>query len=338
MIENDILFSAIDNLKQWIQLPIKVRLTNQNRRDTEVTIGRGNKFQVEVKKELHASNLASILDKVEFSISENPLLVAQTISKSAKEILKQKNISYLDRAGNCFIENNRGLYIHIDGKKLEGANGMRKHSAFNKNGIKLILALLLDKELVNQPYSEMALAGNIAKSTIGNILEDLKEKNFLINVNSKIRKLTNKKELLEKWVYSYNEKMKPSILRGKFRFIAGRLTEWKKMDLGVDTYWGGEPAADILTDYLSPGEWSIYTNRSRNDIAKNLQLVPDSLEGNVEVYDIFWNTQKSYFADDVRQNVNPIIIYADLIGTNNNRNFETARKIYEREISTNIIE
>lgn len=333
MLENDILFNAVENLKKWVQLPIEISESDDRSIDAVLRIGNARAYHIEVKRDVHKSNLPSVLEQLSRLIIDSPILVAKSISKSAKEILKRENISYLDMAGNCFIKNNEGLYIQIEGEKLEGIEGKRKHVAFNKNGIKLIYTLLLDEHLINQSYSSIAEAANISKSTVGSILKDLKEKKFLLQINNDIRKLTNKKELQEKWIYSYNEKLKPSLLRGKFRFMPNRLSEWKSLDLGIDTFWGGEPAADLLTDYLSPGDWTIYSNRSKNDLLRHLHLVPDPKEGNVSVYNVFWNLNENHFANATRQIVNPLLVYADLIGTNDNRNFETARKIYEQELS-----
>ncbi|GJM35112.1 MAG: hypothetical protein DHS20C18_41130 [Saprospiraceae bacterium] len=338
MLENDILYNAVENLKKWIQLPIDLKESNDRSIDALLSIGNTQEYYVEVKREVHTSNLHNVLDQLSRSIAGFPMLIAKSISKSAKEILKSENISYIDMAGNCFIKNDEGIYIQIEGKKLEGNEGKKKHVAFNKNGIKLIYAFLLDEDLVNQTYDVMAKTSNISKSTIGNILKDLREKQFLIQLNREVKKLNNKQELLERWLQAYNEKLKPSLFRGKFRFLPNRLSEWKNMNLGVDTFWGGEPASDILTDYLSPGEWTIYSKRSKNDLIKNLHLVPDPKGGNVSVYNIFWNVEEDIFDNDSRQIINPLLVYADLIGTNDNRNFETARKIYERELSTHFTE
>jgi hypothetical protein len=338
MLETDILYNAVENLKKWVQLPIDIKDSNDSSIDAVLRIGNSRAYRVEVKREVHKSNLHHVMDQLSRIIRDFPMLVAKSISKSAKEILKRENISYIDMAGNCFIKNGEGLYIEIEGKKLEGIEEKKKHIAFNKNGIKLIYAFLLDENLVNQTYDVMAKASNISKSTIGNILKDLKERQFLIQVNREEKKLNNKQELLERWLQAYNEKLKPSLLRGKFSFLPNRLSEWKSMDLGVDTFWGGEPAADILTHYLAPGEWTIYSKRSKNDLIKNLHLVPDPKGGNVSVYGIFWNVEEDYFNTDTRQIVNPLLVYADLIGTDENRNFETARKIYEQELSTHFTE
>ncbi len=118
MLENDILFNAVENLKKWVQLPVNVVESNDHKIDAVLRIGNANSYNVEVKRDIHKSNLPNILNHISSFIIEFPLLVAKTISKSAKEVLRRENISYLDMAGNCFIKNDEGLYIEIEGKKL----------------------------------------------------------------------------------------------------------------------------------------------------------------------------------------------------------------------------
>lgn len=332
MLESDILYNAVENLKKSIKLPVYLLDSNQKNVDAILNIGSEGKYLVEVKREVHKSNLPNILAQLS-NLRDLSLLVAKTISKSTKEILFRKNISYLDMAGNCFIQNEDGLYIQIDGRKNTVTN-KRKHKAFNKNGIKLIYALLLKEDLINQTYSQMAKAADISKSTVGSILDDLQERDFLLKINTKKRKLSNKGGLLSEWIKSYNEKLKPTLIRGKFRLLPNKLHKWKQLNLGEAIFWGGEPAADILTNYLSPGEWTIYSNIGKNLLLKNLGLVPDPKSGNVIVYSIFWNPVKNLsFNIANSKTVNPLLVYADLLATNDSRNFETANKIYEQYLS-----
>lgn len=332
MLENDILHSSVENLKEATGLVIKVIANPKKDIDALLQIGKNNNvFNIELKREVHKANLPHILPKL---IKKDSILIAKTISKSTKNVLEEKNINYLDISGNCFIKGDKGLFILIQGQQNSRAIEKRKFQLFNKNGIKLIYAFLVDETLINKSYSVMAEKAMISKSTIGNILQDLKEYEFLIHVNQNTRKIVNKQDLLTKWVQAYNEKLKPSLLRGKYRFLPNKLSEWKNINLASDTFWGGEPAADILTDYLSPGEWTIYSNQSKNNLIKHSHLVPDPKQGNVLIYSVFWNTEDGDLANKINKIANPILIYADLIGTNDNRNFETARKIYEQELST----
>ena len=106
------------------------------------------------------------------------------------------------------------------------------------------------------------------------------------------------------------------------------------MDLRAESFWGGEPAADILTSFLVPGEWTIYSNTSKSDLLQSLELVPDPKSGNVCVYGPFWNNEHDGYINKNQQIVSPLLVYADLISTQNSRNFEVAKKIYEQTLST----
>ncbi|MFA5046730.1 MAG: type IV toxin-antitoxin system AbiEi family antitoxin [Paludibacter sp.] len=64
---------------------------------------------------------------------------------------------------------------------------------------------------------------------------------------------------------------------------------WQKLPLDKEegnSLWGGEPAAAILTNQLSPEKFSIYTNESWQNIGQGLGLVPESHES-VEILEFF---------------------------------------------------
>ncbi|MBL7004781.1 MAG: hypothetical protein ISR69_12255 [Gammaproteobacteria bacterium] len=57
-----------------------------------------------------------------------------------------------------------------------------------------------------------------------------------------------------------------------------------------------------------------------------------NLEGNIHVYKAFWNNK----LDDLNldgETVDPLIVYADLLASNDVRNLETARMIYDKELT-----
>ncbi|MGA1867706.1 MAG: type IV toxin-antitoxin system AbiEi family antitoxin [bacterium] len=51
--------------------------------------------------------------------------------------------------------------------------------------------------------------------------------------------------------------------------------------------------------------------------------------GDVEILERFWETVEIWQHEDM---VHPILIYADLLATGNQRNIETAKMIYEQYI------
>ncbi len=126
---------------------------------------------------------------------------------------------------------------------------------------------------------------------------------------------------------AYEEKLKPHLYVDTFRFLKEEdFLNWKQLQLkNGETYWGGEPAGDLLTNYLRPAMFTLYTNETRADLMKNYKLVPDKA-GNIKVYKKFWELKEI----DKANHVPPLLVYADLINTGDPRNIETAQKIYER--------
>lgn len=334
MLESDILYTAIEYLEKLTHAQIEIvtpESHNGHHWDALLDIRAGttkSRFKVEVKENVLPSTLPRWVDRLK---EAQTLLVAKYISNPAKELLEKQGINYLDTSGNCFIRNDNGIFWHIKGHGRMAKNGEIKHRAFQKNGIKLIYALLLNEDLLNERYREIASVADIAISTIGDILTDLQAAKFLVKMNEKHMALVNKAELLEQWVMAFNQNLKPKLVRGRYRL--GK-QNWKQLDLGNLSFWGGEPAADLLTSFLYPGAWTLYSNLDRKSLIKDLQLLPDEEEGHVTVYSLFWKVENKDFVLPELKTVHPLLIYADLIGSGNDRNFETAKKIYERHLKS----
>jgi hypothetical protein len=52
--------------------------------------------------------------------------------------------------------------------------------------------------------------------------------------------------------------------------------------------------------------------------------------GDIEILNTFWNVDNEFNRKEI---VNPILVYADLMATNDPRNIETAKIIYEQELA-----
>ncbi|MBW2559814.1 MAG: hypothetical protein JRE40_03045, partial [Deltaproteobacteria bacterium] len=93
--------------------------------------------------------------------------------------------------------------------------------------------------------------------------------------------------------------------------------------------WGGEVAAAKLTQYLNPQIITIYTTvQQLNQLLLEYRLKKDAA-GDVEILERFWQPDKTWQYGDL---VHPILVYADLLATGNQRNIETAKMIYEQHI------
>jgi hypothetical protein len=255
------------------------------------------------------------------------LLVANYINPRMADQLKQDGLEFIDTAGNAFI-NNPTFYVFVKGNKpLDIIIRPPLERAFKPAGLKIIFAFLCNPGLENKTYREIAGATGVALGTINRLMKDLMELGFLLDMGKRGRKLTQKEDLLHRWVTAYPVRLRPKLILGCYR---GETGWWEQRRLGQwGAQWGGEVAAAKWTHYLKPELKTIYAaTRELNQLLLGNRLKRD-IDGDVEILARFWKV-----ADTERQEdwVHPILVYADLVATGNQRNIETAKMIYEQQI------
>jgi hypothetical protein len=332
MKENNIIDTAIENLKKNYHLEASWKHTHNKQLDGLLDIIVNNtklEFIIEEKQELRNHQMAKI---VEMAKQHKPLMIiANRIFPKIKEELRHNEIAYLETNGNIYIKTNN-TFLWLDAQKPLQYEKENANRAFSKTGLKIIFHFLIDNNLINMPYRDIAKKTEVGLGNINYVVNGLKEMNFLFQQNKEVKKLNNKTELIDKWITAYIEKLKPSLKIGNFRFLKEEdFANWKKINLrNQESWWGGEPAGDLYTDYLHPQELTIYTIETRNDIIKNYRLVPDE-KGNVKVFKKFWTHYP------VNDNIAPpLVVYADLMQKNDRRCTQTAKKIYEELIQGKI--
>ena len=286
-------------------------------------------YNVEIKGELRNQALPQIYQHNE---EFKPfMLVASRISSAIKKQLQINNVAYLEANGNFYLkEGNKMFWIDAhEPLKIENDN---RNRAFTKTGLKVLFAFLENPTLINQSYRQIAEQTGTSIGNITNIIQGLKQENFILSIDKNTLKLNNVKSLITKWVDGFMKNLKPTLRIGTFRFLKeDDLLAWKDLKLETTkTVWGGEPAGDLLTNYLHPAEFTIYTDESRNELIKNYKLIPDE-KGNVKVYQKFWEWDNS-----TQKTAPPLVVYADLMAISDRRCTETAQKIYDEYLQTQL--
>jgi hypothetical protein len=234
-------------------------------------------------------------------------------------MLQEVNINYLEESGNCFIKENN-FFILVEGKKYISKKNKEVVNIFSENGVKLIFQLFNQPELLNLPQRIIAITASVSLGSVPKLLNGLEKLSFLKKRNKKEKILIKKENLLSRWVTAYNEKVKPKYFRGYYRFILKTdFQNWEKIALPEGSFWGGEPAARLLTQALTPEILTLYTNMERRELLKMIKIVPDP-QGNIEVFEVI---------DGIQPANMPLIIYADLLSSSDSRNREVATKIYD---------
>jgi len=255
------------------------------------------------------------------------LLIAKYVNTQIAEQLRQDGIEFIDTAGNAFI-NQLPIYIFIKGNRppdiLKQAPLKR---AFKSAGLRMIYAFLCNPGFENKTYREIATARDVALGTVGWIMKELKDMGFLLDMGKRGQRLIQKQNLLQRWVTTYPEQLRPKQIIGRYRGEYG-WWEQKRLDPLI-AQWGGEVAAERLTHYLKPEIITIYTTTQQlNQLLIENRLRKDPT-GDVEILERFWKPVEIWQYEDL---VHPILIYADLLATGNQRNIETAKMIYEQHI------
>ncbi len=265
-----------------------------------------------------------------------PFLVASDyITPKAKELLKSKGINYIDRYGNAFL-NLKNLKIYVEQGNAKPI--YKTHSeVFTQAGGQIIFQLLQNSENINLTQRKLAEISNVSLGSVSKTINGLFNEGYTVKWNSdKKYQLVRREELLNKWVTLVNEKILPAYEIGRFSFGKSGQFLIKDTDDNFETKWGTEAGAAMLTNYLNPEKYSLFTNRPKIDLIKEFRLIP-AQDGEITVYQIFWKPRSSNFnSEDARVTAHPLLIYAELMYSGNDRNIETAQMICDEYIKPNL--
>jgi len=286
---------------------------------------KGIGYYAEIKTNVtKADKLLAMMRKDEF---DHPLLlVAKYINPQLANELKQNGIEFIDTVGNAFI-NQPPLYIFVKGNKPDIDKVLPLKRAFKPAGLKVIYAFLCHPGLENKTYREIAVQADVALGTVDWIMKELRELRFLLDMGKRGQRLIQKQNLLQRWVTAYPEQLRQKLTLGRFR---GEHEWWRQKRLDpLKAQWGGEVAAERLTQYLQPQIITIYTMPQQlNQLLVENRLRKDE-NGDLEILKRFWKPPEIWQHEDL---VHPILIYADLLATGNERNIEAAKMIYDKYI------
>jgi len=286
-------------------------------------------FVVEIKNIVTRAILGVVVNQLNrMKQKEKGMLVAKYINPKIADELKKMDVPFIDTAGNAYI-NEPPLYIYLKGNRPADKEIIDQPArTFRPTGLQVIFALLCNPGLEDKPYRDIAKKAGVALGTVNGVMYDLKKTGYLIEVGQRNRRLVRKKHLLNKWVTAFPEQLRQKKMIGHYK--ADHKDWWRNTDLKeADALWGGEVAANIMTEYLKPQIITIYAKRPITKFLLKNKLTKDE-NGDIEILDIFWRFVQNHLRNNL---VPPLLIYTDLIATGDTRNIETARIIYEKELS-----
>lgn len=346
MIKEKIFQAAIEAFLQNAKLHLNIKQNDPEGKQCNAIFKFEKKleFVINGKKILLYATIKPVINRADIAlfvlkkerIPFQTVFITKYVTPQIAEELKENNIQFIDAAGNAHI-NTFPFYIYIKGNKVPETFKQKvpNKRIFQPTGLKMLYAVLINNELINMPYREIAKRAGVALGTVGWVMKDLEHLGYLVKMGKRGNRLIQKENLLNRWCTVYAEVLKPKLLIGRFKGFKGWWTTTGLNPLYVK--WGGEPAAAKLTKHLKPEIITIYVDEQHlREIVVTHRLARHD-QGEIEVYKRFWQadvdeTARLTKTTEYDEVVHPILVYADLIATANQRNIEAAKVLYEKYI------
>ena len=178
---------------------------------------------IEARKALYPRDVRQILWRLKQSSSRWPrepqahetvlLLIAESISSGAKELLRVEQVGYYDSGGSLFLPAH-GVYLYVD-KPPPKPVSKSMRSLFSKRRAQVLHALLMRHE---DWFGVTALAGQakVSPATASQVLTELERFDWLVSRSqgpSKERYLREPAALLDAWAKQLAVMPSPTLLR-----------------------------------------------------------------------------------------------------------------------------
>ena len=299
--------------------------------DAHVRLGYGkvmHEYAIEAKKHLTPANLGATLQQLAAHEGKK-LVIAEYITAPLAARLRGLGVAFADAQGNAWI-NEPPVFIWAVGHKPDAKpRTMRTARLFQPGGLKTIFALLCVPGLVDAPLRKLAEAATVALGTAAWVMEDLRNQGYVRDLGKRGRTLVNRRKLMNLWADAYPHQLKPKL--APRYFTAPNPAWWRHLDLAkADALLGGEPAGALLTKHLKPAQTTLYLRNGLAPVMTAAILLPPEREHNVELIPVFWNFDFAWKYPTIAP---PLLVYADLLATGDDRCIETAKLIDEQYLA-----
>lgn len=286
----------------------------------------GAKFHCIVEKEVNGANILRIEKKVKrcMTVCKTPiLLIARYVQPSIYDTLYKMGLNFADTAGNYYIQhtNDKKLILLLSHTGEKRPTDNKSYPIFQEAGLKVIFYLLQAPENIAKPFREIKKQSGVSIGTVKNVIDELENRKFIFTTQRK-RVLKKRRLLLDLWAENYHQVLKPKLLLKQLDFRTPQQREkWKEIPLPKGVLWGGECASNLLNNFLTPELFELYTEVPYSNLMKTKAI--RTTEGNIFVYHKFWKGDA----------MPHILIYADLVSSEDSRCIEAAKKILKDELS-----
>ena len=260
---------------------------------------------------------------------DTAVLITRELTRTMAEHCRELGIQFIDHAGNCFLRQ-PGLFVFVTGAKETTNFKQAAIRGLTPATLRVVFAILTIPSVLNCNVRRIAEVASISHGAAGAALITLEEAGFFSSAKSGRRMLTMPERWLDTWTEGYLGRIRPKLEKYKMSAPVALEAVLKRVSSQMgEVALGGEAAAAHLDMGLKPGVLTLYIDLKDpgvlRDLVQQLKLRRDP-EGKIEMVDMFWNTQEL----PCMPTVPDALIYADLVGTGDNRAMEIAMRMRKK--------
>lgn len=262
---------------------------------------------------------------------DHPLLLfAPAISPQLGDRLEHLGVSFVDRAGNC--------YLNLGGKHVARIQGRRttvraaSEKALRAPAYRALFALLADPPLISATVRVLAEAAGVSRQAAHDIRPRLEALGFAYSANKRFGWTPRvQSKALELFLSGYVTTLRPQLMIGRYRTqisVPQQLEEHIERALTPDDEirWGGAAAAMRLSRYYRGDRTVVHADKLGKDFLKRIKAIPDR-NGPLELLHFPGPLGQRGATQDT---AHPLLVYAELIVEGHDRATEAAQLLREQ--------
>lgn len=191
----------------------------------ELRLGQ-NIFSGEVilsRSSVHFNEKVRSLKAIAQGKKEIPLLAAPSLSPRRQELLRNERISFVDLAGNAWIE---APGISIDHRSSESPpRGFREVNSPFSDKSSLVLRVMMDAPERDWGNNEIAAKAGVSAGWVSQICHRLEDLRYAVRAKNRKLRLFRPQDILQDWVEFYRQRKREQY---RFRLPAGSVEDVMK--------------------------------------------------------------------------------------------------------------
>jgi hypothetical protein len=258
------------------------------------------------------------------------LLLAPVVGRELGDFFEQKDVSFVDATGNCYLRLGDRYLARIQGRTAPRRRP--RDRALRAAAYRALFALLVKPDLVGAPVRAIAAEADVCPQTVSNLVQGLVDRGLVLRVRRRRQWAPGRRQdAIATWLAGFRTVLAPSLVVGRYRARETDPRELEQriepiLDAAGDWRYGGGAAAMRLAHHYRGDTTTLYLRDVPADLPARLRLTRDAA-GPVVVSRT--PATVAFDSPDPRS-VHPLLVYADLVSEDHERAHEAARVLHER--------